>query len=149
MPYFPPSVSDLPATRFILFSDANNKTRIIDESEILWQGTFSFVGKWETPTLNRGDVSKIYTLRKLMIFYEASEETSISLYPTGDGGASYGRAVVLEKLETEGSEMRRAVGGFNTSGFDLRVRIDFDTDEVVTIYGYKATIIERSDIFLS
>jgi hypothetical protein len=149
MPYFPPSVTDLPATRFILFSDANNKTRIIDESEVLRQGIFSFVGKWETPTLNREDPTKIYTLRKLMVLYEASEDTSISLYPTGDGGRSYGRPVVLEKIESSGSETKRAVGGFNTSGFDLRVRIDFDTDEVVTIYGYKATIVERSDIILS
>lgn len=149
MPYFPPSVTDLPATRFILFSDASNKTRIIDESEVLRQGIFSFVGKWETPTLNREDPTKIYTLRKMMILYEASEDTSISLYPTGDGGNSYGRAVVLNKIESSGSEMKRAVGGFNTSGFDLRVRIDLDTDEVVTIYGYKATIVERSDILLS
>ena len=149
MPYFPPSVTSLPATRFILFSDANNKTRIIDESELLRQEYYSFTGKWETPTLNREDTTEIYTLRKFMVFYEASEDTTISLYPTGDGGETYGRAVVLDLLETSGSRMRRAVGGFNTSGFDLRVRIDLDTDEVVTIYGYKATIVERSDILLS
>jgi len=149
MPYFPPSVDDLPATRFILFSDANNKTRIIDESEVLRQGLFSFTGKWESPTLNRKDPTKIYTLRKVMILYESSANTTISIYPTGDGGETYGRVRTLDVLETSGSSMRRGVVGFNTSGFDLRFRIDLDTDEVVTIYGYKGTVVERSDIFIS
>lgn len=149
MPYFPPSVDDLPATRFILFSDANSKTRVVDESEVLRQGVFSFTGWWETPTLNRGDPTKEYTLRKLTVLYEAVDDTTMTLYPTGDGGASYGTAVTITLLGSEGSEVKRAVGGFNTSGFDLRVRLDFDTDEIVTVYGYKATVIERSDILLS
>ena len=148
MPYFPPSVDDLPATRFILFSDSNNKTRIIDESEVDRQG-FSFTGIWETPTLNRKDRTKEYTLRKCLILYEAAEDTTISLYPTGDGGASYGTPVILTLTESDDSEVKRAVGGFNTTGFDLRVRFDFDTDAVVTVYGYKATVVERSDILIS
>lgn len=149
MPYFPPSVDDLPATRFILFSDSNNKTRIIDESEVLRQGVYSFTGWWETPTLNRKDPTKEYTLRKIMVFYEAVEATTMSFYPTGDGGASYGASKSATILGTTGSRIRRAVAGFNTTGFDLRVRLDFDTDKVVTVYGYKSTLIERSDILIS
>lgn len=149
MPYFPPSVDDLPATRFILFSDPSNKTRIIDESEILRQGVFSFTAKWETPTLNRQDFTKEYTIRRFMVLYEASADTSISIYATGDGGASYSRPAPIQLFGTTGSRVRRGVAGLNTTGFDLRVRIDFDTDEVVTIYGYKGTIVERSDILIS
>ena len=149
MPYFPPSVDDLPATRFILFSDSNNKTRIIDESEVLRQGIYSFTAWWETPTLNRKDWTKEYTLRRIILLYEAVEATTMTLYPTGDGGVSYGTGKSIVILGTAGSRMRRAVTGFNTTGFDLRVRLDFDTDKVVTIYGYEATLVERSDILVS
>ena len=132
-----------------MFSDSNNKIRIIDEGEALRQEQFSFTGKWETPTLNRTDPTKEYTLRKFLIFYEAVEDTTMTLYATGDGGATYSDGVEVTTLATADTEVKRAVGGFNTTGFDLRVRLDFDTDVVVNVYAYKATIVERSDILFS
>lgn len=149
MPYFPPSVDYLPATRFIILCDYNHKVRVVDESEVLRQGVNSFTGVWETPTLNRQDPTKEYTLRKLMIFYQTVSNTTVSLYPTGDGGETYGTARTPALITTSGSRMKRAVAGFNTTGFDLRVRIDFDTNVVAVIHGYKATLIERSDILIS
>ena len=148
MPYLPAGVDNLPENRFILFSDANHKVRVIDESTLQKSG-FSFTGYRDTPTLNRDNPLAEYSLTEFLIIYEASQDTSIFLRPSGDGCQSFDPGKRLELRATSGSRQRRASTGFNTTGFDLRVRMELDRDSAVVIYGYKAYITERSELLIS
>lgn len=145
MPYLPGGVDELPESRVILFADQNNEVRAIDESLVTRAGE-SFVGKHQSPSLNREDLSRIYTLRRLMLFYEAQADTTLLIRASGNGGEVYDPADDQRVNLVETAERhRRVLALFNVSGFDLRFRLDFDTDVLVNVLGYVAYVQPGTD----
>lgn len=145
MPYLPAGVSDLPESRIILFGDENNRVRAVDESLLTRTGN-EVIGKWLSPSLNRDDITRIYTLRKLMLLYEASGTTTGIVRVSGNGGETFNTSdqKTANFLITD-EKVRRLVLRFNTSGFDLRFRLDLGGDVLVNITGWVAYLEKGTD----
>lgn len=136
MPYFPGGVDELPQSRVVLFADETNTVRALDESLLT-----SLIGEWMSPSLNREDITRIYTLRRLMLLYEAQASTTLLIRASGNGGETFLPAdertvAILQTAERH----RRLMVSFNTSGFDLRFRLDFNTGVLVNVLGYVAYV---------
>lgn len=144
MPYFPETSGDLPATRFLLFADDANLVRVLDESEVQ-KNSISFTAQWTSPSLNRRDPSREYTLRRVIFFYDAQSVTTITVRASGDGGATWNES---KTVNLAAGDSQRVAVGFNTSGSDLRFQVQFDQDVVANIYGYRYRAVERSDLVL-
>lgn len=146
VPYLPAGVSELPAERFLLFADTAHLVQRIDEAN-KQKNLTSFTGFWESPTLNQVEDGFEYTLSELMLFYGAEANTTLTIRASGDGGDTWAEVQVVNLLATV-DEIKRVMAGFNVTGFDVRFRIEFDTDVLVNVYGYRPTLIKRSDLVL-
>lgn len=130
--------------RLLIFADKNDSVRKRDPTVYTAKG-LSITGKWRSPALGRQDPFKIYTLRRIVFFYNAGSSGNFDVAVTGDGGANFNETKTVPVVSGDG--LRVAVG-FNTSGPDLRFEIRFDEDKLINVYGYKIKLIERSDLVL-
>jgi hypothetical protein len=145
LPYLPPGQADLPAERFLLFVDTTNQVQVFDESEKLGDGV-AFDGHWTTATLNRGEKAyEEFTLIAFRLYYSAEDDTTVTLNVSGDGGNTWSETKQLSISGTQ-NEIRRAAKGFNTTGYDLRVQIVFDTEVLVKIFGFRPTLVPAGAI---
>jgi hypothetical protein len=139
LPYLPGGQANLPAERFLLFADGTNQVQVLDESEKLGDGV-AFDGHWTTPTLNRQNQIEAYTLTAFRIYYSAEADTTVTIRVSGDGGNTWSETKQVAVSGTE-NEIRRAAKGFNTTGYDLRVQIVFDTETLVKVFGFRVTLV--------
>ncbi len=144
LPFLPPGQSDLPAERFILFVDVANVVQRIDESQVQKDGV-SFTSEWQSPTLNRIDEGKKFTLTMLELFY-ASLATTISVSASGDGGTTFTTPEVITLPLTGAEEISSVVSTPEVTGKDIRFKLEFDTDVLVNIYGYRPHLVDRGDL---
>ena len=146
LPYLPPGQASLPAERFILFADTANVVQRIDEADVQKDGG-DFTASWQSPTLNSLKEGHVFELTLLELWYSASA-TTISVSASGDGGETFSTPQVVSLITTP-DQIIRAVAGFEVTGLDLRFKIDFDTNILVNIYGYRPHLIDRGDLEFS
>jgi hypothetical protein len=132
---FTPTVA--PAERYVVFSDDAGQVSVIDEA-VLTQDGVTFVGTWESPTLNRGDLARLQTLHSLTLYYLYDEvsPTSLDVAFTGDGGVTYTTPVTVT---IPVGKSRVIVGAFVT-GDDIRFELYFNQDPIVTTIGYRPVL---------
>lgn len=143
LPYLPPGQAELPAERFILFADTTNLVQRIDETAVQKNGS-NFTSEWQSGTLNQLQEGHIFQLTLLELWY-AANATTISVSASGDGGATFDTPQAVTLLATP-LEIARAVVGFDVSGRDLRFRLQFDTNILANIYGYRPHLVNRGDL---
>lgn len=148
LPYLPGGLDELPAEKFLLFADENNRIFRIDESNVQ-KNTTSFTAHWESGTLNQIAEGRLFTLRVLELYYAALATTSVTVKVSGDGGENYDAGQVVSLPITAGRIGRVAVtfdGLEEATGDDLRFRLELDTDILANIYGYREHIADRGDL---
>lgn len=143
LPYLPPGQSSLPAERFILFADTANLIQRIDETAVQKNGA-NFTSTWESGTLNRLDEGHTFELTVLELWYAATA-TTISVSASGDGGETYSTPEIVTLITTP-NQIARVLAGLDVTGLDLRFKIEFDTNILVNIYGYRPHLIDRGDL---
>lgn len=141
LPYLPSGVEFLPANRFILFADSDNLIQRLDESAKTLNGV-SFTGWWESNSLNKQALNE-GTLNLLTIVYSATNATTLTVRVSGDGGETWNQTRVIDLPATLGGRVARVRRGFNTTGFDLRIRLELDTDEVISLFELHPEIVVR------
>lgn len=144
LPFLPSGVSELPARRFVLFADSDNRVQKQDESEKLADGA-PFSPVWVSPSLNRGEPSFLWTIMELQLIYTAEDDTSITVEASGNGGDTW---VNFREVDLFGgtSEVRSVNVRLNATGDDVRVRVTFNTDNLVNLLGYRPRLIQRGDV---
>jgi len=142
-PPFPyvPTVDQLPMERALIFADTSNRVQRIKES-VRTIGGYPFDAYWESPTLNREDPGREYTIRKLMLFYSAEEDSSFIVQASGNGGKTWNQWKRVGVLRCVG-EIKRVLVGLNTTGGDLRFQLLFDRNGIINVFGYLPTLIRR------
>lgn len=143
LPYLPPGQASLPAERFILFADTSNDIQRIDEAAVQKDGV-NFTSSWQSGTLNSLEEGHVFELSLLELWYAATA-TTISVSASGDGGETFSTPQVVSLITTP-EQIIRAVAGFEVTGLDLRFKIDFDTNVLANIYGYRPHLIDRGDL---
>lgn len=143
LPYLPAGVSELPAERFILFADTTNLVQKIDESAKTFNGV-SFTGVWESGSLN-SETFRELTLRYITLVYISAVPTTVTISASGDGGETWSQTRVLNIVASTASRLRRVQYGFNVTGFDLRIKIELNTDEVFQIYELHPVLVVRGE----
>lgn len=99
---------------------------------------------WVSPTLNQGDAQAEYSLIRLVLRYEAEDDTSLIVQASGDGGETWTPGFIEEVvLNKTSGDIRRAVQGFNVTGYDLRFRILFPSDAKVKLHRWRAELLQR------
>ncbi len=143
-PPFPytPTTAQLPLERALIYVDGTNRVQRIKESARTIGG-FPFDAHWESPSLNREDTGREYTLRKLMLFYSAEENSSFVVQVSGNGGKTWNEEKRVGVLGCEG-EVKRVLVSLNTTGGDLRFNIIFNKNGITNVFGYLPTLIRRS-----
>ncbi len=144
LPYLPPGQTDLPAERFILFADIANIVQRIDEADVQKDGV-SFTSTWESPTLNQVEEGHEFTLSLLELFHSGLATTA-KVSASGDGGKTFSTPQTITFPLTGAEEVARVVAGFDVTGFDLRFKIELDTDVLINIYGYRPHMVDRGDL---
>lgn len=144
LPYLPPGQASLPAERFILFADTSNDVQRIDESLVQKDGV-NFTSEWQSPSLNQIEEGKLFTLSLLEIYY-SSLATTISVSASGDGGDNFNTPKVVTLPLVGADEVSVVTVGPDVTGFDLRFKIEFDTNVLVNIYGYRPYLVDRGDL---
>lgn len=148
LPYLPGGVTELPANRFVLWADGTNQIQRLDESAVQKDGA-DFTGHWETGTLNQIGEGREYTLHAMELIYSALANTTITVYVSGDGGEIFSAGQQVTIPITAGRIDRVIVGlsGLDeATGFDLRFRIELDTNVLVNIFGYRPHFADRGDL---
>ena len=104
-------------------------------------------GYWVSPMLNRGNREADYSIVQVILRYQAEAATTLVVEASNDGGVTWtaGNKATLTLTATT-KEGKRAVQGFQLGGYDLRFRITFPTDEIVTILSWRADLVERGDL---
>lgn len=143
LPYLPEGKSELPASRFVVFADSAHSVVRIDESSKTLSG-ISFTGSWETGSLN-GDGMFEKTIRLLTIVYSSPVDTTMTIRVSGDGGVTWPEVRVAQLLATGSDGIKRTRVAFNTSGYDVRIRLELDTDEVVNLFELHPDLVVRGD----
>jgi hypothetical protein len=102
---------------------------------------------WTSPTLNRKKSQAEYTINKVIVRYKAEGDSSLIIHASGDGGVTWeeGYKTSVDVNETSG-QIRRAVQAFDVTGYDLRFKIMFPSDEIVTLQSWEAFISERGEL---
>lgn len=145
LPYLPPGQSDLPAERFILFADTSNLVLRIDEA-VVQKNLVSFTGEWQSGTLNQLREGSVFSLAALELFYAAISATTLSISGSGDGGENWSVPQIVVMQATPGRIERLRVDFDDVTGFDVRFRLQLDTDVLANIYGYRPHLIDRGDL---
>lgn len=142
-PPFPytPTAGQLPPDRALIFADIDNRVQRIKES-VGTIGGYPFDAWWDSPALNREDTGREYTIRKLMLFYSAEENSSFVVQASGNGGRTWNQWKRVGVLECAG-EIKRVLVSLNTTGGDLRFQLLFDRNAVINVFGYLPTLIRR------
>lgn len=141
LPYLPAGVTSLPANRFVLFADETNLVQRVDESAKLRNGV-SFTGWWETGSLNQGALHEM-TIILVTFAYSSPVNTTLTAKVSGNGGETWNETKALNIYTTGSDRMARDRLGFRTSGFDIRLRIELDTDEVINLYELHPELVVR------
>lgn len=144
LPYLPPGQSDLPAERFILFADTGNIVLRIDEAAVQ-KNLVSFTGEWQSPTLNQIKEGFVYSLAALELYYAATS-TTLSISGSGNGGETWSTPQVISVLTTTQRIERLRVDFDDVFGFDVRFRLQLDTDVLINIFGYRPHLVDRGDL---
>lgn len=147
LPYLPGGVTELPATRFVLFADANHRVQKIDESALTLSGT-SFTGIWESSSLNGQEIEE-KTLTYLTLAYLSAVTTTMTVKVSGDGGETWPESQSVPIVASVTGQLRRAQMGFNVTGFDLRIRLELDTDQVFHVYELHPVLVKRGEYDVS
>ncbi|KKK75221.1 hypothetical protein LCGC14_2875900 [marine sediment metagenome] len=100
-----------------------------------------------SPVLNRENREAEYSIVQVILRYQAAAATTLVVEASNDGGVTWtaGNKTTLTLAATT-KEGRRAVQGFQLGGYDLRFRITFPTDELVTILSWRADLLELGDL---
>lgn len=144
LPFLPPGQTDLPAERFIVWADDTNLVLRVDEAEVQKDGV-SFTSEWQSGTLNPIREGFVFELTRIEFIYAATGITTASISASGDGGENWSAPQTLNFVLTPG-QIPRAVVDFGVTGFDLRFRIQLDTDVIVNIFGYRPHLVDRGDL---
>lgn len=144
LPYLPAGQSSLPAERYLLFADTSHRIHRIDESAVQKDGV-SFTAYWESGALNGEEAGKIFTLEQLYLFYTARSVTTLVVKGSGDGGETWSVSDTVSLLATT-ERVRTAVAGLGVTGDDLRFRLEFTTDVLVNVFGYRPVLVDRGDL---
>jgi len=147
-PYVPASDAALPSNVRVIFAGSDNTVQEVKASVITQDGS-TITAYWTSPTLNREDRGYAFSLTYLQLYLSAAGATTITVHASGDGGNNW-----VERLQEEGGaatiavdgtsgETRTVVVGFNVTGYDLRFRIQYTTDVIVKVFGYRARLIRR------
>jgi len=145
-PFLPPGVDRLPARRFVLWADWNNRVRQIDESRLDRAGD-TVLAYWDSPSLNGEGEDREFTLTRLLLAYSASANSEVVVRASGDGGVTWHDAISFDIVESDVG-LKRIARGFNVSGFDIRFRVIFPQDEVVIVHEYSARLLPRSEYII-
>lgn len=145
IPYLPPGQSDLPAERFILFVDTTNLVLRIDEAAVQ-KNLVSFTAEWQSGTLNQLNEGHVFSLASLELFYATRGLTSLDISGSGDGGETWSTPQTIELLSTPDRTERLRVDFDDVVGFDVRFRLQLNTDILANIYGYRPHLIDRGDL---
>lgn len=141
--WLPSGSTELPAARFVLFANDSHEVHRIDESATQLNGV-SFTGHWESGSLAGPAVIEA-TLRKLTIVYLSPVNTTITVKASGDGGETWSHSSSVTITASTGEQLRRVVVGMNVTGFDLRVRLELDTAQVILINELHPVIARRGE----
>lgn len=145
IPYLPPGQSDLPAERFILFADITNLVLRIDEAAVQ-KNLVSFTGEWQSGTLNQLNEGHVFSLTALELFYASRGVTSLDISGSGDGGETWSAPQTIVMQATPNRTERLRVDFDDVVGFDVRFRLQLNTDILANIYGYRPHLIDRGDL---
>jgi hypothetical protein len=127
----------VPAERYVVFSNDTGETFAIDETVLTEDGA-TFTGEWWSPTLNRADLHRIATLHYVVFYYlfDGSVQTSFSVSGSGNGGVTWNpnKTAIVTPSDSIVSV------GLDVTGSDVRFRILFDQDPIVTVVGYRPVV---------
>ena len=139
-------------------TEVMNRLSIIAGRDIIFVGSDGVVRQfdkttpctnafWVSPMLNREKRGAEYTLSKVTLKYEAEAATTIVIEASDDGGSTWstGFKSTVDLAATTG-EIRRAIQGFNITGYDLRFRITYPTGVIVDIHNWRADLVARGDL---
>lgn len=103
----------------------------------------AFTGNWWSRPLNKG--SELASLTLLTIYYTSPSSTTFTVKTSGDGG------VTVKETKSNVTLPAAADGGvvtigLNTTGVDVRFKIELDTTVAVRITGYHPTMIHRGSV---
>ncbi|KKK67221.1 hypothetical protein LCGC14_2956220, partial [marine sediment metagenome] len=78
--------------------------------------------------------------------YYSGTATTLSLSASGDGGETFSTPQVIAVQTTPLRVDRLRVDFDDVTGFDIRFRIQLDTDVLVNIFGYRPHLVDRGDL---
>lgn len=145
-PYLPSGQSQLPANRFVLFAGTDNRVYRVDESLLTKDGA-SFDAVWESPTLLRAQeiAGRIITISRILLYYMASADTTITVDGSPDGGENWTVSRIVELSKTDGGTRTVSVH-LGVTGHDARFRIRLLSDDLVVVHRYRAYLIPRGGL---
>lgn len=99
----------------------------------------AFTGDWTSRPLNNTNLA---TITELLLTYTTPSNTTITVKVSGDGGQTWRESKTVTLTATT---LKDAIvnTGFNTTGSDLRFKIEFDQTVACEITGYLPVIVER------
>jgi len=147
LPYLPGGVDELPAERFLVFADGNNKVQRFDESATTADGV-AFTGLWESVTLNRGSKVHDCRIQTVTLFYSVQTATTLTLGVSVDGGRTWTDKIVNLAATVEG-EISDVTTNFNLCGKDIRIRIQFDQAVPVKVFELFPSLIYEGGVEFS
>lgn len=145
-PAFPyvPNIAQLPSDRSVIFDSATLGSCEFRENTRL-EFDRNFMAHWVSPSLSPGNEDT--TLRTLGFQYSAEKDTFFEVDVSGDGGNNWPETRRYDVTATD-KQIRRIRLAFNVTGYDLRFRIKFPTEDVIKIYSYYPSLVKRGRIVL-
>lgn len=145
LPWLPAGASELPAERHIILADTGNLVQLLNESAKTLNGT-SFSGVWLSQTLNRKDPSRLYTLQLVILYYAAQTSHDIVVKASGDGGKTFSTPKQVTLDATLGGQISQVAVDIRVSGADLRMQVEFSSDETPNWFGFQPVLVERGKV---
>lgn len=142
LPYLPGGQTELPAERHIVFAGDGNIIQKFDESEKRADGA-TFSASWQSADLNRSQPKTALTLNQVMISYSAERNTNIILEASVDGGINWNVSRSVSLVGTLDNQIRDTIVDLFVTGFDIRIRIRFELDELVNIFALHPVLVRR------
>ena len=140
-PFVPPVYR---ADRVFMIANGANEIHRFDETILTQEGS-TITAYWQSWRLNLEHGFE-YTLEEIQVLYSADSATTITLTASGDGGNTWTAIlgdVAVTTIDATTGDIRTAVAGFNVTGYDLRLRIQFTTDVAVKIFGFIPKLVKR------
>lgn len=116
--------------------------QLLNENGFLANGE-AYSSVFVSQSLNRRDLGRIYTLPHVELLYSASAVTTAKVSASGDGGATFITPLDVELEATTGDEVRRVSALMRVTGWDLRLKIEFDQTLISHIHVFIPPLIER------